>query len=77
MLADQEAAFADRDLVRGALFEDAVGSLGVPGGRFAAVLIGKDGGVKDRFDQPVEPADLHARIDAMPMHRRELREREG
>lgn len=92
LLAGQERAFAARDLVWGALFEDSAGALGdrplapedtaalrarldVPGGRFAALLIGKDGGVKDRFDGPVAPADLYAQIDAMPMRRQESRER--
>ena len=42
---------------------------------FRATLIGKDGGVKARWAQPVSLSDLYAVIDAMPMRRREMRER--
>ena len=41
---------------------------------FAAVLVGKDGTAKARFDAPVLPDELFARIDAMPMRRREMGE---
>ncbi|MDF2233277.1 DUF4174 domain-containing protein [Albimonas sp. CAU 1670] len=44
--------------------------LGVEG--FAAILVGKDGGVKLREPHPVAPAELFALIDAMPMRRREM-----
>lgn len=44
---------------------------------FAAVLIGRDGGPKDRWDEPFEIDELAALIDAMPMGRREKQEREG
>ena len=50
---------------------------GVEPGRFAAVLVGKDGTVKLRSDKPVEPDGLYALIDEMPMRRREMRERGG
>ena len=50
---------------------------GVEPGRFAAVLVGKDGTVKHRSDKPVEPDGLYALIDEMPMRRREMRERGG
>lgn len=59
--------------------EDAAGEwerYGVEPGRFAAVLVGKDGTVKYRSGEPVEPEDLYTRIDAMPMRRREVRERQ-
>jgi hypothetical protein len=39
---------------------------------FAAVLIGKDGGEKHRFDQPVAAQELFSLIDAMPMRQREM-----
>ena len=43
------------------------------GGRgFIAVLIGKDGGEKARSERPMEPDDLFATIDAMPMRRAEM-----
>ena len=50
---------------------------GAEPGRFAAVLVGKDGTAKHRSDEPVGPAKLYALIDAMPMRRREMRERGG
>lgn len=42
---------------------------------FAAVLIGKDGGVKLRSARPLAPAALFAVVDAMPMRQAELRRR--
>ena len=44
----------------------------VPEGAFAVVLIGKDGGEKERYDKPVQPDVLYEVIDAMPMRRREM-----
>jgi hypothetical protein len=41
---------------------------------FQVELTGKDGGVKARWDNLVGVAELWARIDAMPMRRRQLRE---
>ena len=43
-------------------------------GGFAAVLVGKDGGVKRRETQPVSPASLFKTIDVMPMRREEMRQ---
>ena len=43
-------------------------------GAFQVELIGKDGGVQARWDNLVGVAELWARIDAMPMRRRELRD---
>ena len=40
------------------------------------MLVGKDGGEKFRSTEPVRPQDLFDRIDAMPLRRREARERE-
>ncbi|TVT40092.1 DUF4174 domain-containing protein [Hymenobacter setariae] len=40
---------------------------------FAAVLIGKDGGVKRVETQPLAPADLFGTVDKMPMRRQEAR----
>ena len=39
---------------------------------YATVLIGKDGGEKERFGEPVQPVMLFGLIDRMPMRRREL-----
>ena len=46
---------------------------GLPDRGFQVVLIGKDGGVKLRRDEPLAPTDLWAVIDAMPMRMREMR----
>ena len=44
-------------------------------GEFAAILVGKDGTEKFRSDEPVRPETLFGLIDAMPMRRREVRDR--
>ena len=49
----------------------------MPSGQFQVVLIGKDGGVKRRWDGPVAPRDLFGVIDAMPMRQQEMRQRGG
>ncbi len=66
LLERHEAGFADRDLLALRLFED---------GWFAAVLVGRDGRARFRSDEPVRAPDLFARIDAMPMRGREMREK--
>ena len=81
--------FAERDLLRADLLEDGTGSFDgaqvsawevaaarerFGSGRFTALLVGKDGTVKHRFDEPVGPEEIFALIDAMPMRRREMRE---
>jgi hypothetical protein len=43
-------------------------------GGFEAVLIGRDGGVKRRWSQPVSVDELFAIIDAMPMRAGEMSE---
>ena len=42
---------------------------------FRVVLIGKDGGVKLRQEEPISVADLFALIDSMPMRKQEMRQR--
>lgn len=44
-------------------------------GGFTALLVGKDGGVKRTAHDPIACDELFAQIDAMPMRRREVRER--
>ena len=51
-------------------------SIGWDGSAFQAVLIGKDGGVKQRWPQPVSVEELFAVIDAMPMRANEMRQSE-
>lgn len=48
---------------------------GLPVREFACALVGKDGGVKERWEEPVEVKDVFAPVDRMPMRRREARER--
>jgi hypothetical protein len=50
---------------------------GVAADRFSALLVGKDGGVKLRSDEPVSPEELFALIDAMPMRQQEMHRRTG
>jgi hypothetical protein len=45
---------------------------GVRSGRFQVFLIGKDGGVKLRSEQPVPVQDIFGLIDSMPMRRQEM-----
>jgi glutathione peroxidase-family protein len=45
-------------------------------GAFEAVLIGKDGGVKQRWAQPVSTEELFSVIDAMPMRASEMQRSE-
>lgn len=42
--------------------------------QFALLLVGKDGGVKRRVQEPISPDLLFQQIDQMPMRRREMRE---
>ena len=49
--------------------------LGIRSDDFSAVLIGKDGGVKARYDKAPEPKDVFSLIDGMPMRRAEQRTR--
>jgi hypothetical protein len=43
--------------------------------QFQVILIGKDGGVKMRADEPVTPQHLFGLIDAMPMRQQEMRKK--
>lgn len=82
LLRDHEAGLEDRDLLVEDVFEDASEAsaaarreLGVEGGAFMAVLVGRDGGAKVRSPKPITPQELFGRIDAMPMRRREMRQK--
>lgn len=46
---------------------------GIGDREFAAVLLGKDGGVKLRANRPLDSGQLFDTIDAMPMRQREMR----
>lgn len=78
VLAAVSADVVERDLVT----VEAVGRdppaealrrrLRLPGDRFAAVLVGKDGGAKLSSDEPIPSRILFSTIDAMPMRRDEI-----
>ncbi|MBO2012695.1 DUF4174 domain-containing protein [Hymenobacter negativus] len=42
---------------------------------FSVVLIGKDGGVKEKSSRPISPAALFETVDKMPMRREEMRKK--
>ena len=42
---------------------------------FSVVLVGKDGTEKQRWQEPVNMSEVFLLIDAMPMRRREMKER--
>ena len=56
--------------------QELVDRYGLESGRegFAAALVGKDGGVKARWSELVEPDAVFDLVDAMPMRIREVRE---
>jgi hypothetical protein len=47
----------------------------VQSGRFAVILIGKDGGVKMVREHEADLQEIFDRIDSMPMRQREMREK--
>jgi hypothetical protein len=49
--------------------------LRLPATGFAVALVGKDGGVKETWRDPVDPDRIFALIDRMPMRRDEVRRR--
>ena len=73
-LAAHEAGLSERDMVVLVSSEPGLRrQVDVPAEGFAAVLVGKDGGVKRRWSNPVGFAELAAIVDAMPMRRDEIR----
>ena len=45
----------------------------LPRGEFTVLLIGKDGGIKLNYRDPIRLEDIFALIDAMPMRQEEMR----
>ena len=45
-------------------------------GRFALILVGKDGGVKLKRQEQTQLEDIFALIDAMPMRMQEMRQKD-
>jgi hypothetical protein len=70
VLEQTEALRADPDGAR----ERELDVLEREGPAFQVELMGKDGGLKARWDDLVGVSELWARIDAMPSRRRQLRE---
>jgi hypothetical protein len=91
MLLVAECGLNERDMVIIFVIRDAVSTKGSPAAPVAAVdlrdaygvlphefrvvLIGKDGGVKLRQEEPISAADLFALIDSMPMRKQEMGQR--
>lgn len=82
LLAPQQDALAERDfLVLEVLYDQLSAAdraflgqkIGIQPPQFAAVLIGKDGGVKEKSNRPISPDDLFGTVDKMPMRRAEMR----
>ena len=44
---------------------------------FAVVLIGRDGGEKERWAEPVSAQEIFGKIDAMPMRQQEVQAKGG
>jgi hypothetical protein len=92
-LSDAEPGLNERDVVVISVLEDIVsmkerpaepvsaddlrGAHDVLPHQFRVVLIGKDGGVKLRQEEPILAADLFALIDSMPMRKQEIGRRPG
>ncbi len=82
LLATQPAGLAERDFLVLEALDDQLSAadrqflakkMGLRPGQFTAVLIGKDGGVKEQSTRPITPADLFGTVDKMPMRRAEMR----
>ncbi len=73
MLFEDEAGFAGKQVASPAFAADIRQQFRVQPGGFTALVIGKDGTVKRRFDHPVSTFELFSLIDAMPMRRQEMR----
>ena len=50
---------------------------GVAPDNLTVLLVGKDGTVKHRSSEPVDPEEIFSLVDAMPMRRREMRDGGG
>lgn len=86
LLGKETAELDDRDMLIIDALEDQLSQpdkaylqseLGVSSGAFAAVLIGKDGGVKLKQTRPITTKALFAIIDGMYMRKQEMKEKRG
>lgn len=76
IISDAQNGFKERDFVIiNAGSDDAdYARFNIDADAFTVILIGKDGGVKARWDAPVQANDVFSIVDAMPMRQREMRE---
>ncbi len=84
LLADQREGLNERDFDQIVVLEKELSAADrhylrsgdrklTPSADFITYLIGKDGGVKQRFSHSVSPNELFRIVDAMPMRRSEMR----
>ena len=71
-IVEQGQSRAGNHLLSEKSVQDIRKRLGVVGGSFQVLLIGKDGGVKPRSSEPVSMKDLFGLIDSMPMRQQEM-----
>lgn len=71
-IVEQGQSRAGNHLLSEKSVQDIRKRLGVVGGSFQVLLIGKDGGVKLRSSEPVSMKDLFGLIDSMPMRQQEM-----
>jgi hypothetical protein len=74
-IVEQGQSRAGNHLLSEKSVQDIRKRLGVVGGSFQVLLIGKDGGVKLRSSEPVSMKDLFGLIDSMPMRQEEMETR--
>lgn len=84
LLATEQAGMAARDFIVVEVFYNQLTAadqqfltkkIGVSPPQFAALLIGKDGGEKERSLRPISPAALFGTVDKMPMRQAEMRKK--
>jgi len=82
LLATQPEGMQERDLLVLDVIETQLSpadrhyartELNLPADTFTLLLLGKDGGVKQRSTTPLPPTELFGTIDKMPMRRQEMR----
>lgn len=84
LLAEQQPGLSDRDIDVITVLEGELSAAEQtylrggdrrlsPTADFAGFLIGKDGGVKQRFTRPTPPTELFRLIDTMPMRQSEMK----
>ncbi|WP_407690108.1 DUF4174 domain-containing protein [Rubrobacter aplysinae] len=80
LLSGAAEGLSDRDLrveyLTGDRAAPARREYGVAADVFAALLVGRDGGVKRRYPELVASDELFGHVDEMPLRRREMREAE-